>query len=558
MENTMSQATEKNSTATNFDLPSLHLLLEEIDVALKDAETHLSEFHDDEEQVDLLMDSANVINQLAAIFELINFKGTSELALAIAANLKKLHASGDNSDTELVMDISEGIMVLDRYVEFVLLKEVLEPALLVPIINKLRAHLNEPALSADELSYGNSISITNPARHYQSPVHMGLDIKPLVSAYRTGLGVVLAKQGSIVDSEEAAKLTAMANACQTIAKASDTLFWQAAAIATKNLANQLPLSNDKKRTLIYLEQQLQQYLPLEDRRFADVVSLACNQDESFAKLARQKYGLGQASADEQKQMQHFLFGPNREITDTLNLLIQNEIATIKEKVDSLVRGMGGMNSMTTAEISEQIHNLGLSMHLLGLDEASDALKKAASSVSAWQNPTPDDFDYLLEELMVAENASIYLTKTHTPGVVKLPLHNRAISLHQLDTAYDMMIKESRINIANINGAIEGYIADPNRDALHLQNTPEMLEQVAGALNFLNLPSSATMLNRLARYLNKAVVDERLVLSDKLLADIADVVVAADYQLEGQEQNRPVSKHALLVGQHSLNRVLVAA
>ncbi len=552
----MSQAVNHVATATNFDLPSLHLLLEEIEVALKDAETHLSEFHDDEEQVGLLMDSAIVIDQLASIFHLINFKGSSELASAIALCLKQLHASGDNNNTELVMDISEGIMVLDRYVEFVLLKEVLEPALLVPIINKLYAHLGKNPITITDLAQGSSVSITNPSRHYQLLTSLKLDSKALISAYRAGLGVILTYQGGELSPSDQAKLQGMSLACQTIAQSSDALFWQATAVATADIASLLPLSNDKKRTLIYLEQQFQHYLPLEDRRFADLVSLACKRNSQFCNYAHQKYGLSQSAPEEQAQMQRFLFGPNREITDTLNILIQNEITTIKEQVDSLVRGDNSLNAITTTEIAEQIANLGLSMRLLGLNQASQALKQASDEVKAWQNPAPADFDKLLAELMVAENASIYLAKSHTPGAIRLPLHNHAISLHQLDTAYEILTKESRINIANISSSIENYLADPNKESLHIQTIPEMLEQVAGAAKFLGLLSTGTMLSRLARYI-QAVLDNHQPIKPELLANIADVIVAADYQLEGYEQNRPVSKHALLVGQHSLNRVLAA-
>ena len=112
--NFMNPINPTSTTITNFDLPSVHILLDEIKVALKDAEIHLSEFHDDEEQVALLLDSATVIEQLASIFHLINFKGADKLATAIAECLKKLHDDGDNTNTALVMDISEGIMVLDR------------------------------------------------------------------------------------------------------------------------------------------------------------------------------------------------------------------------------------------------------------------------------------------------------------------------------------------------------------------------------------------------------------------------------------------------------------
>lgn len=553
----MSQALTRTASATNFDLPSLHILLEEIDTAIKDAETHLSEFHDDEEQVELLMDSAVVIEQLACIFDLINLEGTDELARAIANNLKKLHDSGDNTNTELVMDISEGIMLLDRYVEFVLLKEVLEPALLIPIINKLKAHLDEPAIDIKTLTKGKTISISNPNKHYEKLSNLNLDMSALVLAYRAGLGVVLTNDSGKLSQSEHTKLDGMSKACRQIASQSKALFWQAAAVSVHNLADELPLSNDKKRTLIYLEQQLQYHLPLEDRRFADLVSLACQRNSSFNDAVQQKYGFHQLSKQEQDVLHRFLFGPNREITDTLNLIIQGEITDIKEKVDSLAHGDNHINMPTSEDVSKQIHHLGQAMQLLGLDEAHTALTTASDEVARWQTPTPNDFDALLTHLMVAENAAIFLAKSHTPGAVKLPLHNRNISLHQLDTAYDVLIKESRDNIATINGAIESYINDPNRDILHIQNIPEMLGQVVGAANFLNLPKTAEMLTHLTSYMDEMTTVNRQKLSDKLLASIADVVVAADYQLEGHEQNRPVSKTALLVGRNSLNRILAA-
>ncbi len=551
--NFMNPINPTSTTITNFDLPSVHILLDEIKVALKDAEIHLSEFHDDEEQVALLLDSATVIEQLASIFHLINFKGADKLATAIAECLKKLHDDGDNTNTALVMDISEGIMVLDRYVEFVLLKELLEPALLVAVINKLRAHTGAQALSADALSEGSSISITNPKRHYTALNDLNVNSKNLIAAYRAGLGVVLAHQGGALTSEEQSKIEAMSAACATIAEQSDTLFWQAAKIATEHLA--LPVSNDKKRVLIYVEQQLQHYLPVEDRRFADLVSLAVNYDQSFLASAVQKYGLGKMDSSEQSAMQRFLFGPNREITDTVNSLIQEEISTIKEHVDNFARGDNNINAVTIPQISAQILHLGQTMQLLGLDEASRALQTASQTVKEWQTPTPEDFDKLLGELMVAENAAIFLAKSHTPGAVRLPLHNRSISLHQLDTAYALLTQESRANISNIIAAIEAYLADANKDSLHLQNVPEILEQTAGAATFLRLPKTAKMLSKLAENL-QARLDNK-VLDDTLFADIADIIVAADYQLEGQEQNRPVSTSALLVGQHSLSRLLAA-
>lgn len=553
----MTQHATFTKTATNFDVPSLHLLLGEIEVALKDAETHLSEFHDDEEQAPLLMDSAVVLDQLANIFELIHFKGTSELARAIGGNLKKLHDSGDNTNSELIMDISEGIMVLDRYIEFVLLKEMVEPSLILPIINTLRQHLGENAIDNNELYKSVNVSISNPDKHYEPLVKLPVNKHEIINHYRAGLSVLLEKTDNTLDQSQLQRLNALSVATQNVASKSNTLFWQAAAVATQNLTQILPLTNAKKRVLIYLEQQLQDYLPLHDRRFAELVSLACSRDDNFLATAQSQYGLNQLSDNQHKELHRFLFGPNREITDTLNHLVQTEISTIKEKVDTLVRGDININAITNKDIAEQIANLGSVMYILGLNDASDALKTASKEVSAWTTPTPDDFDKLLNELMVAENASIFLTKTHTPGAVKLQLHNRNISLHQLDTAYEVLIKESRINIATISQAISDYMADVNHDIMHLQVIPEALEQVAGAVNFLKMPDTTKMLDRLADFVSRDVIENKQVLDETLLADIADVVVSADYHLEAIEENRPINKQPMHIGQHSLNRLMSA-
>lgn len=560
--------TVSTSSSTNFDLPSLHLLRNEITVVLKDAESHLREFYDDPEQASFLLDSANNLAQLSSIFSLIAFDGTDLLAKKLSECYTKLHANinGDeNTNEQLMTDISEAVMLLDRYVEFVLLKETPEPALLLPIINKLQAQLGEPTIDAQTLKQNsNSVIISDPIANYASVSTLGLNTTALVQAYRAGLGVVLNhKEGAVLFEPERQKLDGMAKACALIAEKSDKLFWHAAAVLTQNIGKDLPLSHPKKRILIYLEQQFSDYLPIEDRRFAELVSFACNKNTGFAALATQKYALNSISQAKFEQMQHFLFGPNREITDTLNTLIQAQIEGIKQSVDTFVRGDDMHHGQVNiSEVAQEISALSRTMYLLGLPEASQALQSATTQVASWQTqaPTLEDLDSFLDKLMVAENASIFLNKTHIPGAVKLPLYNRQISLHQLDTAYETLIKEARSNITAIATTITTYLDDANRDMLNLRNTPEMIRQVAGATGFLRMPI-AKQLYRLARKLESDLLDIIHTANDAQLNQItsawADVLVAADMELENSEQNRPSSKQTLLLSEHSLNKILAA-
>lgn len=559
--------TQSAKTATNFDLSSLHILRNEIGSVLKDAEVHLREFYDDPDQAPLLLDSANNLSQLSAIFKLIAFNGAGLLAENLSASYTLLHgnADGDEDENEILMtDISEAIMLLDRYVEFVLLKETPEPALLLPIINKLGEHLGHVAIESTTLNQNiNSVIIADPQANYTSLSTLGLNARALTQAYRAGLSVVLENKDGIISDDERQKLDGMTKVCAVIAQHSDTLFWQSAKTITQNIANDLPLSHAKKRILVYLEQQFSDYLPIEDRRFAEMVSFACNKNKDFATLANQKYALNRVSDTKFSEMQRFLFGPNREITDTLNDLIQEQLEAIKQKVDKFVRASNGMaeigDMVSIDDIKTELDTLSGTMILLELTDASQALKAASSQIGSWQNPTLEDLDTFLDKLLVAENAAIFLSKSHTPGAVKLPLHNREISLHQLDTSYEALVKEARSNLTAATLALTDYIADSNRDIMNLQNTPEMIRQVAGAAVFLRLSATSAQLYLLARRLENGLLDKVKTAPDGELARIsnawADVLVAADFEFENFEENRPTNEQSILISQNSLNQLV---
>ena len=546
-------------SVTNFNLPSLHLLHDEINVILKDTEIHLGEFTDDNSQAPLLLDSIIVLKQLTCIFQLISSVGAETLNMAIVQGLQQLYDSGDNSNVELIMDLSEAIMTLDRYIEFVLLTESVEPTLLLPIINKLNAHSQVVPIDAEYFAtFGNSsVIIANPEQNFQALNELNLDSDLLTYAYRTGLGVALINQDGNISQDDQQKLDAMSAACALIAANSSSLFWQAAAVAVTDIATILPLNLSQKHTLIYLEQQFQSYLPVMDTRFADLVSFACQRDVEEAKILREQYAANQLEDPQRKQMERFLFGPNRALTDTLNTIIQTQINTIKENVDSYARG-DSINpaDMQTSQIIEDLTTLSSSLRLLGLSNAANSLTKAAEAVTTWHTPSPNDFDHLLLALMHAENATIAMAEMHTPGAIYLPLNNPHISLHQLNTAYDTLIQESRTAIASAEQGINDYLAEPERDVLNIQNIPEMLRQVSGAVRFLQLPTPASMLSQLASYLQHRINGGARI-DDGTLAYIADVMMAVDHHLDGFENNRPVSKQALDVGQQSLSQLLAA-
>lgn len=547
-------------TATNFDLPSLHLLRPEIAVTLHDAEMHLSEFNDDSSQAPLLLDSVDTLAQLAKVLRLIQLEEGYELANSLSAGLQKLYDERDRPNNDMMMDVSEGIMTLARYIEFVLLKETIEPSLLLPIINQLYSDLHQPVLQLSDLTANknSSIVIANPEQNYQPLKSLGIDPKKLVEAYRAGLSVALTAQSNQLSPKELEKLKAMQAACEMVSKRSDSLFWQAADAAVSDLAGVLPLSNLQKRALIFVEQQFNDYLPVNDSRFADLVQFASSRDSQLALQVQHKFSANTLDETQLKTMRRFLFGPDRDVTSTLNQLIQQEIDLIKSASDNYARQVN-LNSSTDEidSMAQRLHDLSNVFRTLNLNEVSAALSQQIGKVKTWTQPTPDDFDGLLGTLMMAENAAINLAKSHTPGAVTLPVYNQTISLHQIETAHNTLVQESRTAIATIETALNDYLNDTDKDILHITPVPDIMRAISGACLFLNLPRQSQLLKRAATVLQNLIEQQGRELSEHELAKIADIVMSADYYLESLETNKPAGNHAMYVGYRSLQHMLVA-
>lgn len=552
-------------TATNFDLPSLHLLRPEIAVTLHDAEMHLSEFNDDSSQAPLLLDSVDTLAQLAKVLRLIQLEEGYELANSLSAGLQKLYderdqANRDKASNDMIMDVSEGIMTLARYIEFVLLKETIEPSLLLPIINQLHSDLNQPALQLSDLTANknSSIAIANPEQNYQPLKSLGIDPKKLVEAYRAGLSVALTAQSNQLSPKERDKLKAMQAACEMVSKRTDSLFWHAADAAVSDLAGALPLSNLQKRALIFVEQQFNDYLPVNDSRFADLVQFASSRDSQLALQVQHKFSANTLNETQLTAMRRFLFGPDCEATSTLNQLIQQEIDLIKSASDNYARQVN-INSSTDEidSMAQRLHDLSNVFKTLNLNEVSAALNQQTGKVKTWTQPTPEDFDELLGTLMMAENAAINLAKSHTPGAVTLPVYNQTISLHQIETAHNTLVQESRTAIATIETALNNYLNDADKDILHITPVPDIMRAISGACLFLNLPRQSQLLKRAATVLQNLIEQSDCRLSEYQLASIADIVMSADYYLESLETNKPAGNHAMYVGYRSLQHMLVA-
>jgi ABC-type thiamine transport system substrate-binding protein len=96
----------------------------------------------------------------------------------------------------------------------------------------------------------------------------------------------------------------------------------------------------------------------------------------------------------------------------------------------------------------------------------------------------------------------------------------------------------------------------NQDSIDV--VAAMLQQVSGAVRFLQLGNSVHLLSRLVKFIQNYVFDEARGVNQDNLEYIADILMAVDYQLDGLEKKHPVGKQAMIIGQRSLSQLLAAS
>lgn len=539
--------------AAHFDVASLHLVKPEIDLSLSQIESVLSVFVDDDQNTSGLVDAAEAMAQIYGILRLLNLYGASELAGAMSKAMKDIAANPSHTREEKLAALGEGLMVLHRYLEFVLLRETLLPHLLLPITNTLNQMAGLPLLREGYfLTPYLDLQHITPMGETATALHLA-EQQPLIAfltrMYRHGLAAVLL--GHATSDHYQVMQRAGFEMARLASGGASELYWQAVKSSLEQLELCRPMTASRQRVLATIERQFAKPTAIPTLAdLTDVLALGTCRDHATAGALRTQLQLFNMATDRtSSDLARFLFGPNGEVIHTVNALIHQEISQIKHQIDGLVRGEAVETG--TIGISERMQILAGSFDMLNLGEAADQLRQQIALESNWlKGDNQDSLNALMDALMMAENAMTILDKSYTYGAIMLPLNNMMISLHQLDEARATLVSESRGTIGMAMRALMAYIENDS-DALHLANVPVMLESVSGAMLFLEAPRGHKILQNTAHYMQRRFTPDQAAASNEELDRLADALVCIDYYLESIEINKPAGERPFSIGENSL-------
>ncbi|WP_296029141.1 hypothetical protein [uncultured Alcanivorax sp.] len=541
---------------------SLTFLKEAIDTTLTEAENQLEAFSDDRSRQDELQHCAQAFQQLRGICQVVELPAAALMSEEMALAARELQ---DKVSDARIQALSNAIVLLTRYFDYVQLKNRTLPALLIGGINELRRSggkglIQESHFFSADLSRQRSPEA--PQREMSVSELSDLS-RRLRHMYQVGLLGVLRGQGN------ATNLKLMARALVRLDRAAgqcglSRFLWVAQAVLTAMYCDQMAITPARKALLSQYDRQLKKLVYDGDQAVTEeaplllikeslfIVSLSAEDSGTIGDV-KQAFGLKSEVSDTVLQRELALMtGASGSVIRSVASAMRDEIADLKESLDLASQGVADTNYQSVAA---SLNRLGSTLDMINKDDESRAIKLRAREVSKWapdQNVEGEAFHGLVDDLLIVENVVAGLERSISPeDDVHRTANNTNISLYQLDDARMTVVGECRAGLALAKRSISSFM-DNNWDAMHLSNLPGTFASIAGGLMFLELDRAKAVTEACHKYISNRLLGGDQVPTRENMETLADALTGVDYYLESMEEQKPIGDGVLEVAEESMN------
>ncbi len=453
--------------------------------------------------------------------------------------------------------VGYALTMLNCYLDYVQIKDMAWPQLLIPALNRVRSALGKPVLGDDLFLAGIPLrpGLAGP-RSSVSDAQRQVMFRRSRHVFQIGL------LGVIKDSNDPGHVMMMQMALRklmlvmTDQAAADLLLVVIAAVEA--LATGVAITPQRKRWLAQVERMLssliQGKMPQEGQWLPTALYLtALGSSGTVGDRIRESYALAERVLNQDRLTTEYdiMCGPGSSVIKTVSSVISEEMAQIRDSLDLMARGVSRMGE--TEPMDQQVRRLSRTLLMLGQHEISQRTAYWADVVARWTGePSEDDLNGLVDVLLAVENSMTRLLKDVTPGV-DAPVINQNISIHQLDQARMLLVAESRSGMSIAKRGITAYL-EANWDALQLENVSPTLISVAGGLDFLGVPRGAWVLRQIGRFVDLRLQHLQGEPSVEEMDLLADGLSSVDYFLESMEANKPMGDSILLLAEDSVREM----
>lgn len=555
---------------------SLNIVKEQLDESLKLAETSLEQYLEEPDNESRLRGCIEQFAQVRGVLRLIELHGAAMLVeeLIDLVNLLLVHRVKDRDHA--LGTLSGALMVVNKYLEFVQLQQQSLPVLLIPVINEIRTLLKKPLLP-ESTFFDLPVTGERPVLSGGEPEdHAQLEQngRRLRHLYQVGMLGVFQGHNIATHAKMMNRALTRLEALSGNAPLSK-LWWLGRGLTEAMAEGQITVTTPRKTLLGMIDRQIKalvfqglgtlQREPVQSlvKECLYVVALAAKPGV-VAKQILETYAIpADRLTDERLQTQHdTMFGPGGSVMRAVVEALREELSFIKEQLDLGARG-GQEEEDGFARVAEALSRIANTLHLLGQQEVSAALKSKVDVIAGWDKDAVDgeseEFQSVADVLLYVEN-SVAMLLPRLSGTLGAAndemdeLRQRGMSLSHLDEARKLVVGESRAGLSLAKRAITSYM-DSNWDGMHLTNVPTTLKSVWGGLIFLQMGRAAEVLRSCEGFISNRLIKERETTPNAhTMETLADAITSIDYYLESMEDNKPIGESILDVAEESMQEL----
>lgn len=524
---------------------ALNWVKDEIESTLEQAQNAIKAYAEDESDKTQIHFCANCMHQIRGTMQMLEFSGAALLAeemeaLAEAIGERKVE-SNEKAYEVFLSAILRFRSYLSRYAEG---KSDL-PVILLPAINDMRV-----CRGADSLGAGNLISIPTQGIDAPTPKNKTelkgdilAEVKALRSKFQQGL------LGVIRDVEVQPNLERMREVTESLWGLENRVpyqpLWWVASIFLKNIGLLPKKDNPIVKSL----------LGQVDRRIRELIEQTANQEEANKVLINILFYVAQFDTEDEqvKEVQdkfqlnqlmdslgdlesesNDLTGPDTASVRIALKVIKEDLGEIKESLDLYIRTKS-QESEPLEDMIPAMQKISDTMSMLGLTQSKEMISKQMGSIGDLLDGSEADREkgliYIAEGILSLEDYIERALKMDSKQLANESLGQGEGESLQIINARYQLVQESRGNLHKVKDAITDYL-DESHNINRLENVPELLKEVEGALTFAQLDNLLDVITKSKNFVVKYLISEKVVLSDAEVSTLADAISSVDYYLEG--------------------------
>lgn len=555
---------------------SLNLVKEQIDESLSIAESNLEQFVEEPDTDARLKTAIEQFALIKGVFKLINLPGASLLTEELEALGHKILARATQDNEPMLASISNSIMVLNHYLEYVEIKKQALPVLLIPTINEVRFYLNKPLITESVFFDLGENPPRPPKQNASEPNIQQLSEsgRRLRHMYQVGLLGILKNENVPVNAKMMSRALSRIDSLSGNTPMSK-LWWLAQAVLEAIEQDHIELNVARKSLLGMIDRQIKAAINMGDSALSKeppkatvqecvyIASLVGERGDTLKQVAETyKLETGGLTDETLRHELEIMRGPGGSVIRSVAEALNEELTGIKDSLDLGARGASADNEgfEATADAMLKVAN---TLIMLGLSKAAGVFKQQSDIVRKWSTDDldveSDEFNAVADALLYIENSIATLSPRRGPDSTIYTdkaeeAINDGISVTQLDDARRVVVAEARAGLSLAKRAITSFM-DSNWDGMHLNNVPVTLKSVWGGLIFLQLHRAAAVVDSCEHFIEGRLIKNRTdAPSGELMETLADAVTSIDYYLEGMEDDKPIGEGILEVAEESMQQL----